>query len=224
MSALILVQGPQDDVVPLALAKQALRVDTAADDERIYRLIKAATERFDGADGILGRALMPQTWRLEVRSFPGAEIVGDLDDLTVSREFSGIESRIVGYIEIPLPPLIAVTAVEYLDTDGALQTLSSSVYRVVSGGTQRRARLILAAGQSWPSTRTGEPDAVRVTFDCGYRDLSSPANMAVPEPIREAVLMLAQSMYDRPGQEDVPEVVHSLVSPYKVGWFGGLNG
>jgi hypothetical protein len=167
---------------------------------------------------------MPQTWRLEVQSFPGAQVVGDLDDLTVSREFSGLETSVTGYLEIPLPPLIGVTLVEYLDTDGDVQTLASSTYRVVAGGTRRRSRLILAPSQSWPSTRVGEPDAVRVTFDCGYRDLSSPANLAVPESIREAILMLAQSMYDRPGQEDVPEVVHSLLAPYKVGWFGGVHG
>jgi hypothetical protein len=213
-----------DVVVPLERAKQALRIDTAADDTRIQQLVAAATERLDGADGILGRALMPQTWRLDVQSFPGAQVVGDLDDLTVSREFSGLETSVTGYLEIPLPPLIAVTAVEYLDTDGDLQTLASSTYRVVAGGTRRRSRLILAPSQSWPSTRVGEPDAVRVTFDCGYRDLSSPANLAVPESIREAILMLAQSMYDRPGQEDVPEVVHSLLAPYKVGWLGGVHG
>jgi hypothetical protein len=213
-----------DVVVPLERAKQALRIDTAADDTRIQQLVAAATERLDGADGILGRALMPQTWRLEVQSFPGAQVVGDLDDLTVSREFSGLETSVTGYLEIPLPPLIGVTLVEYLDTDGDVQTLASSTYRVVAGGTRRRSRLILAPSQSWPSTRVGEPDAVRVTFDCGYRDLSSPANLAVPESIREAVLMLTQSMYDRPGQEDVPEVVHSLLAPYKVGWFGGVHG
>lgn len=224
VSALILVQGPMDDVVTLDRAKSALRVDTTADDVRIRQLVDAATQRLDGAEGILGRALMPQTWRLDVQAFPGAQVVGDLDDLTVSREFSGLAQHVVGYIEIPLPPLISVSLVQYLDTDANLQTLSSSVYRVIDGGRTRRSRLVLAASQSWPSTRTGEPDAIRITFNCGYRDLQSPANTGVPEAIVEAILMLAQSMYDRPGQEDVPEVVHSLLAPYKMGWFGGVNG
>jgi hypothetical protein len=104
-----------------------------------------------------------------------------------------------------------------------LQTLTTTVYRVVDGGNYRSC-VILEEDQTWPTSKTGVADAVRVTFDCGYEDLTSPANNPIPEPVKQAILMLAQSLYDRPGMEDVPQVVHSLVSSYKVAYFGGIHG
>jgi uncharacterized phiE125 gp8 family phage protein len=197
---LILVQGPMVDVLDLALVKTRLRVDTTADDDSIKGIIAAATQLLDGRDGFLGRALMPQTWRLEVPEFP---------------EFPDC-------IEIPLPPLIRVSGITYLDTDGVEQTLASTVYRVVDRGSDR-SRIMLAVEQTWPSIYEGYPDAVRITFDCGYQDLQSPANNPIPEPIQQAIMVLAQSLYDRPGQEDIPQVVRSLLASYRIGYFGGVH-
>jgi uncharacterized phiE125 gp8 family phage protein len=187
-----------DAVVSLATAKARLRVDTGADDDVISAIIAAATQRFDGRDGILGRALLPQSWRLDLPAFPES-------------------------IELPLPPLILVESITYLDTDFVEQTVSPTIYRVISGGFGR-SRIRLDVDQTWPTSSAGEPDTVRVTFQAGYQDLQSPANNPVPEPIVQAILMLAQSMYDRPGQESVPDVVRDLISPYRVGVFGGIHG
>jgi uncharacterized phiE125 gp8 family phage protein len=186
---LTLVQRPQSPVVELATVKKFLHVDTAADDERIELLIAAATQRLDGRDGILGRALSPQTWRLDLPAF-GASV------------------------RIPLPPLIAVTGVQYRDGAGVLQTLATDQYRV-SGSW-----LIPATGVTWPTPIDLEPDAVQITFDAGYRGDESPENNAVLETIRQAIIMMVISWYDRPGLEDIPEVVNSLVAPHKVNRLG----
>jgi uncharacterized phiE125 gp8 family phage protein len=199
MSRLIQVQPPMQDVVDLATAKLALRVDSTADDQRITDLVRAAVHLLEGGgggDGILGRALMPQTWRLELTDWPYR-------------------------LMLPMPPLIAVTGVTYLDTVAVEQTLDASTYRVVDGGAGRGC-FMLAFSKTFPACFSGWPDAVRITFDCGYRDLASPANNPVPEPIRQAVLMLVQSLYDRPGQEDIPAVVHSLISPFRVAQLGAI--
>ena len=201
MGTLTLVQGPMDDVISLATAKARLRVDTGADDDVMRLIIMAATQRFDGRDGILGRALLPQSWRLTLPAFPDA----------------------LGDIELPLPPLISVESIAYLDTDFVEQTVSPTIYRVVAGGFGR-SRIRLDVDQTWPTSPADEPDTVRVTFQAGYQDLQSPANNPVPEPIVQAILMLAQSMYDRPGQEGVPDIVSNLVSPYRIGVFGGIHG
>lgn len=185
---LTLIQGPQEPVVPLATVKKFLHVDTSADDERIELLTAAATQRLDGRDGILGRALAPQTWRLDVPA------LGDC-------------------VRIPLPPLIGVTAVRYRDGANVLQTLDPALYRV-SG-----SYLLPAAGVTWPSTYDAI-DAVSVTFDAGYRGDQSPENNAVLETIRQAIIMMVISWYDRPGLEDIPEVVNSLVAPHKVNRLG----
>jgi uncharacterized phiE125 gp8 family phage protein len=71
--ALIPVQGPMVDAVELDIAKARLRIDTTADDEVVRSIIAAATAMMDGADGLLGRALMPQSWRLDVAEFPASK-------------------------------------------------------------------------------------------------------------------------------------------------------
>lgn len=193
------IQAPMADVVDLQTAKNALRIDTSADDVRVMDLIRAATHYLEGGggqDGILGRALMPQTWRLDLPDWPG-------DDEPLA---------------LPMPPLIAVTGVTYLDTDAVEQTLSPSVYRTVVSAS-RRGLFMLADSQTWPSCYTGYPDAVRITFDCGYQDAASPASNPVPEAIRQAILVIAKSMYDNPGEE-IPPAVFALIAPFRVGRLG----
>jgi uncharacterized phiE125 gp8 family phage protein len=208
MSRLIQVQAPMYDVVDLITAKAALRVDTTADDQRITDLVRAATQMLEGGggqDGILGRALMPQTWRLELPAWP----------------YSGNYDYAQPQLPLPMPPLIAVTSVTYLDTTAVEQTLDPSIYEIADSGAGR-AIFMLAYSKTFPTAFTGRPDAVRIVFDCGYRTLTSPTDNAVPEPIRQAILMLVQSLYDRPGQEDIPTVVHSLIAPFRVAQLGAI--
>jgi uncharacterized phiE125 gp8 family phage protein len=53
----------------------------------------------------LRRQLVNATWRLTLDCFPAC-------------------------IDVPLPPLSSVSSITYVDTDGATQTLNSSLYRV----------------------------------------------------------------------------------------------
>lgn len=190
---LTLVQGPQDPVVTLAEAKKHLRVDSSAFDDTITGLIAAATAYLDGLGGILGRALRPQTWRLELPAFP----------LTCG-------------IVLPLPPTIAVASVSYLDGAGTEVFLTGSEYRVITGGSRGDEIRPALGTTAWPIAYVGEPDAVRVVFDAGYRSITSPENEAIPQSIREAVLLMVKSWYDRQGTEDVPEVVFTLIAPYRL--------
>jgi uncharacterized phiE125 gp8 family phage protein len=198
MGQLVLIQAPQQQVVSLDEAKAQLHVDTASDDARVSALILAATQRFDGARGILGRALMQQTWQIQLNDWPAA------------------------FIDIPLPPLIGVTSIAYLDGSGVEQTLDPSLYRVVNGGENRASRILRAVGgATWPSVAVDQPDAVRVTFDAGYVDHQSPSNNAVPEPIRQAIILLADEWYNRGATNDLPQAVQSLTTPFKVARLGG---
>lgn len=200
MGQLILVQGPQQSVVTLEEAKDQLHVDTVtSDNAKLNMLVLAATQRCDGPNGILGRALMMQTWEMQLTAWPA------------------------GAIELPLPPLIAVTAINYLDENGNVLTLDPALYRVVPGGNNQPTRIVRSIGQQWPTPATGQPDAIRVRFDAGYVDASSPSNNAVPEPIRQAIVLMADEWYNRGSMNDIPEVCHSLLSPYKVKRLGDLQ-
>lgn len=62
---MIRVTAPTVPVIDLDEAKAHLRVLHDDDDLLIQGLIDAAVSWMDGWDGVLGRCIMPQTWRME---------------------------------------------------------------------------------------------------------------------------------------------------------------
>lgn len=62
----ILLTGPTAHVVDLNDLKTHLRVDHSEEDMLIEALERAAVGYLDGWRGVLGRSIMPQTWRVTV--------------------------------------------------------------------------------------------------------------------------------------------------------------
>jgi len=127
------------------------------------------------------RTILPETWRLEVSSFPSN-----------------------GRILLPLPPLIEVVSVEYADEAGDTQTLDAAEYNVkrVYGPKAQRSAITLLSGGVWPSTYASD-DAVQVTFRCGYVDGSvSPEVIAVPALLQQARRMLVEDWYVHRGSTE----------------------
>lgn len=161
---------------------------------------EAAVAHLDGASGILGRALISQTWELRLYDFPICPdpIHGDYR------------------VSIPLPPLQSVSSITYIDTDGVTQTLATGKYTTVAGGSQKAA-VVPAYGESWPSTRD-MPDAVTITFVAGYGDTESD----VPASIKSAILLMVGDLYDHRESQSVGYEVHenpavnALLAPYEV--------
>lgn len=116
-------------------------------------------------------------------------------------------------ILLPRPPLLAVSSLTYIDAAGAPQTWASSNY-IVSADLEP-ARLSLAAGASWPAT-AARPDAVTITYTAGY---GGPAD--VPQPLRAAILLKCQALYDRDPKEAemLERAATSLLKPYRVVYF-----
>lgn len=128
--------------VPVSLdeAKLHLRVDHNDDDTLISSLIDVATAHLDGWSGILGRALVTQTWR---------------------QDFCRFSDR----IRLPLAPVASITNITYFDGEDAQQTLDAGVYRLMTDALG--PFVALAPGQAWPSAYCRD-DAVSVTFVAGY--------------------------------------------------------
>ncbi len=162
--------APADLPLTLDEVKDHIRWEPTADDDApIMLYLRAAVDQFDGATGMLNRAIVTQTWQLDFGSFP----------------VSGKA------IKIPLPPLQSVTSVQYIDTDGTTQTLATSEYKVLNLNSPTRAGWIEEAfSKTWPSTRD-EGEAVTVTFVAGYG-----LRNAVPEHIRHLLLFTIQDAYD----------------------------
>lgn len=199
--SLTLVTAAPAYPVTRAEAKAHLRLDTTDDDSLVDGLIAAAVAHVDGRDGLLGRALIEQTWDLKLDRFPGT-------------------------IQVPLPPLQAVTSITYLDSANVLQTLSTALYQVDLGGGWP-GRIKPAYGESWPATYDVW-NAVTVRFRAGYTAGSgSPTDYGanVPQPIKHALLLLIGHWYrhretvvvDQAVQAvEVPVSVNALLAPYKV--------
>ena len=135
-----LVTGPVVNPVSLNEAKQHIRVDFSDDDAVIDGCIRAATSHLDGYAGILGRAIMAQTWSVALAFFPPA-------------------------IRIPLGDLMSVESVKYFDPDGVEQTVDPATYYV--GKDARGPYIVLKDGETWPDTAV-RYDAVTVTWIAGY--------------------------------------------------------
>lgn len=170
---LVQVEAP-DPVVSSADAQLRIAALADVDYAIVDALLAAATARLDGPTGVLGRALGVQTWDMKWdgyywgAEFPNASYVSD-QWLTRS------------HIKIPLPPLISVDSVTYLDDNGDEQTWATDNYRVTGIGGQGR----VVAISGWPSV--GDfADALTVRFTAGYT--------SIPDPIQLAIMLSASDL------------------------------
>jgi uncharacterized phiE125 gp8 family phage protein len=115
---------PATTPVSLSEAKAHLRVDHADEDAFITSLVAAATEHLDGWSGVLGRALITQTWRQDFAEWEDA-------------------------LRLPLLPVQSAT-VTYVDRDGATQTLASSEWVLLADG----AGAFISPVGEWPEGST----------------------------------------------------------------------
>lgn len=179
--------------------KGYLKVDYNDDDTLIDDLIAAAAAHMDGRDGVLGRALLTQTWTLALDDFPCE---------TWDDPYAGIR--------VPLPPLQSVSSITYLDGLGVEQTLATSVYAVDTAS--QPGIISLKNGQSWPSVQDVR-NAVTITFVAGY----GATDAALPRPLRLAAQQLVATWYDNRGSvvigtisSALPHAFPRLIAPYVV--------
>lgn len=190
----LLIARPTSEPVSLAEARKHLRIDTADLDAAIAAQIIAAREFIEG---YTRRALVPQTW-----------------DFTYDWEWPCDRN---GYrIVPPIAPVISVTHVQYVDGDGATQTLAANQYQVVGLGDDSLPRIVPAYGVSWPSVRD-QPETVTVRCVCGY-EFGSPAVVSIPQALKQALLLQVEILHDRdPTQKGLLEAARdALMDPYRV--------
>jgi len=119
-----------------------------------------------------------------------------------------------GRVSIPLGPLKSVDAVRVYDGHDVAQTVSPESY-VVDLSTLR-PRLVRRPGTVFPGP--GRPaNGIEIALTAGYGETPD----KVPQPIRQAVLMLAAHWYeerepvvfDRP--DELPHGVADLLKPFR---------
>lgn len=132
-------------VMTLAEAKAHLRVDHDLEDSKIAALLAAATAHFDGPEGRLRKAIMPQTWETAFDSFTPE-------------------------LKLPLGPLLSVVSVKYADEDGAEQTVSDVDYEIDRYSPD--AWVVVGTGD-WP-TAMETINAVKVQWVAGMSPADDP--------------------------------------------------
>lgn len=99
----VLVTPPAEALVTLDHARAHLRVDHHDEDGRIEDLIAAATAHLDGRRGVLGRAIMPQTWA-ETHEGPGPYLLAmpDVASVTVLADGEPVAATVVATARGPV--------------------------------------------------------------------------------------------------------------------------
>ncbi len=210
-----LITPPAAEPITLQQAKDHLRLETAFDDAQVNGAILGARMY---VEEICWRGLVTQVWELVLERFPGetdcygALIPGSSSPFGLSTHQAYL--RAAEGIEVPKGNLVSVGSVKYLEpAAGAVTTLASSEYLVDTVSVPGRIRL--AYGKSWPAHRA-QWDAIRIQYTVGW------AAEAVPQPIKQAMLLLISHLYENrtlevPGRlTPVQFAVDSLLAPYRL--------
>lgn len=181
--------APSSTLLELADAKAHLRVRHSDEDAFIESLIAAAEAHLDGYTGVLGRALVTQEW---------------------SRSFDGFPA--CNSFRLPLGPLGDAVSISYYDAAGDVQSFTD--FHAVADAIG--PMVVLTDGSQWPSTAT-RPDAVTVTWTCGYGDVDD-----VPSAIIHAAKLLIGHWFANREAVNVggdlselPMAVNALIAPYR---------
>lgn len=147
---LVQTVAPSFDPIGVARAKERLRIGGSDEDDDLAASIAAAVARYEGRTG---RVMAASSWELRGGAWP-----------TV--------------VCLPLAPVRDVTAVAYVDEDGAEQSLGAAEWywhRTAAGAEVRFTDAFTA-----PRLQR-RPQSVIVRFDAGYDDLSASGSGDDPE-------------------------------------------
>lgn len=176
--SLTLLTPPDGEPITLDQAKAHLRVEIEFedDDDYITSLIKVCRQEIEiESDNIFKR----QGWLLSVDHFCTPEFL------------------------LRKHPVTDVDSIQYIDADGARQTLSPDLYQIDL--TPLYARVWPAYSTSWPSIRSGTLNTVEIRFTAGHEDTAQ----GIPETLIHALKMRIAEKYER--REDA--VVGQSVTP-----------
>lgn len=164
------VTNPPYEPVSLAEARRwtGLEQDDTQHTPVLQMLIQAMREY---AENLTQRAYVPRQLRLYLPDWPVHQQYGHL-------------------IELPYPPLVSVDSFQYVDTNGATQTLAASQY--VVHDQELPAIVIPAWDVTWPTIRL-VPNAIQITYTAGYSPGSPPDEAAYQEVLPDQLRLWCQA-------------------------------
>lgn len=188
------VVAPAADVVTLAEAKQHCRIDDSDSDAILAVYIASAIAFVDGL-GMLGRAMVRQTWE-QTQAQPS------------------------GKVNLEIGPAIDLTEIRYYDADDVEQTATLTDFRMITVGD--RSYVEPKPGNAWPGA-SDRPDAVTVQFRAGYGETA--AAVPAPLRVAVMMLVYHQFEMREPlivgaSVGELPLGIRELIGLYRVSWYG----
>lgn len=190
------ITAPSVPAVSTEDIRAHLRLNTSAEDTLLADWITAATEKFTHETGYV---LTSGTYRLRLDGWPDH-----------------------GMICIPRHPITSVTSVQYLDTAGSWQTVSSGNYATDLSSVP--ARIVFSSGYSLPELHETAVPKVRVQFVAGVSQAS-----ALPRLATQAIKLLASHWYTyreafgTANLTETPAGWKAVVNQFKTGLLDGGN-
>lgn len=187
--AIIELSPPTIEPVSLDEVKLHCRIEDDIEDTLIMGKITAARE---WCEQFTRRALVRKTLTLVLDSWP------------VIRE-----------LELPQPPLVAVTAIQCITAAAETITLNTANFDVDNIGAPGR---ISPIGGGWPSEKLKQIGGVQITYTAGWEPNQ------VPQAIRESILMLVSHLIENRGvvstgntiPREMPFSVKMLLRPWRL--------
>lgn len=175
---------PTEEPVTVDEAKEWARITDSAEDALVERLITRSRET---VEAFTGRALLTQTVVQRWDCWPR-------------------------WMEMLRAPVASVTSLQYIDVNGATQTVGSANY--YTDLVSEPARLVAIPTYSWPMLQDGRPNAVILTYVAGLTEADD-----VPEGIKVAIMQLVRYWLDEEGaqrQQAMPEHIRDALWPYRI--------
>ena len=154
-----LIEAPAELPVTAAECKAHAVVEHEEQDGVIDAVIAGVVADLDGFRGILGRAMVTQTWRLEMAAWDRCFV-------------------------LPVPDVSAV-AITYDDEDGAEQAGPDVTLHPIARGTMVR----ISQDWTAPSLHSDSAAPVRMDFTCGYggaSDVPAALKVAIMQRVAQA--------------------------------------
>jgi uncharacterized phiE125 gp8 family phage protein len=166
-------------MLPVSLEEARAQVGATEfddDDALLEAYLAIAVDYLDGRAGILGRAMIDQTWR---------------------NDFEGFDCK----LRLSPGPVSNIASVTYYDGANVQQALSTSIYRLLTD--EQGPYVSLKPGQFvWPQTYCRE-DAVSVTFVAGFGPKGSDVPASIRAAIK---LLVGHFYRNREAVDDAGKV------------------
>lgn len=191
-----IVQTSMPNREPLLLdeVKEHLRIDSDHEDAKIAGFIAAARAAIETASGLY---LIDRDIEVFIDGWGDLQLVGsknchgDLDYIVPSNAFNK-------QALLPLKPVCAVSAVTLIDGEDSETEWNAANYQLQAG---LEPKLSLTSGASWP-TPPRRVEGIKISLTAGF----GPDWNAVPETLRQAIMMMATKLYVARGDEDMSQV------------------